>query len=158
MDINATLLGQMVTFAIFVWFTMRFVWPPLNKALEERKTKIADGLAAAERGQRDWELTQDKITTELRQIKEERTKIIDHANSRGNEIIREAEEEARQEAARVVDLAQDDILRLKQHAKQDLRDEVATLAVMGAERIITKNMDDDANKQLIEAMIKEIDK
>jgi len=157
-DINATLLGQMVTFAIFVWFTMRFVWPPLNKALEERKTKIADGLAAAERGQRDWELTQDKITTELRQIKEERTKIIDHANSRGNEIIREAEEEARQEAARVVDLAQDDILRLKQHAKQDLRDEVATLAVMGAERIITKNMDDDANKQLIEAMIKEIDK
>ena len=98
MEINVTLVVQMLVFLAFVWFTMRFVWPPLSKALEERQEKIADGLAAAERGRRELELAQHRVKDEMKQAKVQASDIIEKANRRAVQIVEEAKDDARQEA------------------------------------------------------------
>lgn len=156
MDINATLLVQMFTFALFVWFTMRFVWPPLSNALEERQQKISDGLAAAERGQRELELAQKRVSESLKEAKVQAGEIIDKANRRAAQIIEEAKVQAKEEAQKQHKLAKDQLAQEINQAKDALRKQVAGLAVLGAERILQRQVDQSANSDILDNLIKEI--
>jgi F-type H+-transporting ATPase subunit b len=156
LNLNATLLGQMITFAIFVWFTMKYVWPPITQALEERQKKIADGLAAAERGTHELELAQHKATEYLRDAKINAADIIEQANKRAAQIVEAAKHQGRDEGQRLVTLAQAEIAREVESAKQVLLQQVASLAVQGAERILTKNINAAANQDLIDQLIEQI--
>lgn len=156
MDINLTLVIQMLVFAAFVWFTMKFVWPPLSKALEERQDKIADGLAAAERGRRELELAQHRVKDELKQAKAQASEIIEKANRRAAQMVDEAKDDARLEAQKLAKVAQDQITQEVNQARSALRKEVAALAVAGAEKILKREVDESANSSLLDNLIEEI--
>lgn len=156
MNINLTLVVQMLVFAVFVWFTMRFVWPPLVKALHERQEKIADGLAAAERGRRELELAQHRAKDEMKQAKAQAAEIVEKANRRASQIIDEAKDDARTESVQLAKIAQEHIVQEVNRAKDVLRKQVATLAVAGAERILMREVDEKANHTLLDNLIKEI--
>ncbi|MDP3705898.1 MAG: F0F1 ATP synthase subunit B [Legionellaceae bacterium] len=156
MGINLTLVIQMLVFATFVWFTMKFVWPPLQKALEERQNKIADGLAAAERGRRELELTQHRITDEMKHAKILASEIIEKANFRAVQLVEEAKEDARQQADHVAKVANEHILLEVNRAKDSLRKDVGRLAVAGAEKILMREIDEQRNSVLIDNLIEEI--
>lgn len=156
MNLNATLLGQFITFAIFVWFTMKFVWPPVMKALEERKKKIADGLAAADRGQRKLELAQHKAADILRDAKIQAADIIDKTNSHASVMIEEAKAQSRIEAQRIIALGKAEIQKDVQKAKLELKNQVASLALDGAEKILGHNIDKAANSDIINKLTTEI--
>ncbi|KTC94622.1 F0F1 ATP synthase subunit B [Legionella erythra] len=156
MDINLTLIIQMLVFAAFVWFTMKFVWPPLAKALEERQDKIADGLSAAERGRKELELAQHRVRDELKHAKAQANEIIEKANRRANQLIEEAKEAAKLEAQKQAKLAHDQLLQEVNHAKEGLRKQVAQLAIAGAEKILMKEIDEQANSKLLDKLIEEI--
>lgn len=158
MNINATLIGQMITFALFVWFTMRFVWPPITKALEERKDKIADGLASAERGKRELELAQQRVTEELRQAKSKANDIIEHANVRASQLLDEAKEQTQKEINRLMQDARQNIDLEINKARDALRAQVATLAISGAEKILRREVDKQTNESLVQNMIAELDR
>jgi F-type H+-transporting ATPase subunit b len=155
-DINLTLIVQMLVFAAFVVFTMKLVWPPLAKALEERQDKIADGLAAAERGRKELELAQHRVKDELKQAKTNSADIIEKANKRAAQIIEEAKEAAKQEAKLQIKLGQEQLVQQVNHAKEELRKQVAQLAVTGAERILMREIDAKANMALLDNLIEEI--
>ncbi len=156
MDINFTLVVQMLVFMAFVWFTMKFVWPPLEKALQERQDKIADGLAAAERGQRELELAQHRVKDELKQAKANAADIVEKANRRAAQLIEEAKADARDEAQKVSKLAQEQLIQDVNHAKAQLRSRVATLAVAGAEKIIMREVDEKTSHALMDNLIEEL--
>lgn len=156
MDINFTLVIQMLVFMAFVWFTMKFVWPPLEKALQERQDKIADGLAAAERGQRELELAQHRVKDELKQAKTNAADIVEKANRRAAQLIEEAKADAREEAQKVARLAQEQLVQEVNHAKTQLRSRVATLAVAGAEKIIMREVDEKTSHALMDNLIEEL--
>lgn len=156
MEINLTLVVQMLVFAAFVWFTMKFVWPPLAKAMEERQDKIADGLAAAERGRKELELAQHRIIDERKQAKVQYAEIIEKATKRAAQIVDEAKEEARQEAQRQTKIAQEKLQQEINRAKEELRQQVVSLAVAGAEKILQTEIDEKANTALLDKFIKEI--
>lgn len=156
MELNITLFGQMITFAIFVWFTMRYVWPPMMKALEERKQKIADGLAAAERGKHELELAQHKSVEILREAKTQASHIVEEAHKRANQVVEEAKTRAREEAERLIAMGKAEIAREVQKAKQSLKSQVALLAIAGAEKILAHNIDKAANSEILDKLITEI--
>ncbi|KTD69447.1 H+-transporting ATP synthase chain b [Legionella steelei] len=156
MEINLTLIVQMLVFAAFVLFTMKLVWPPLAKAMEERQDKIADGLAAAERGRKELELAQHRVKDELKQAKVQSADIIEKANKRAAQIIEEAKETAKHEAQTQVKLAQEQLQQQINHAKDELRKQVANLAITGAERILMREVDAKANTALLDNLIEEI--
>ncbi len=146
----------MLVFAAFVLFTMKLVWPPLAKAMEERQDKIADGLAAAERGRKELELAQHRVKDELKQAKVQSADIIEKANKRAAQIIEEAKEAAKHEAQMQVKLAQEQLLQQINHAKDALRKQVANLAITGAEKILMREIDAKANTALLDNLIEEI--
>ncbi len=156
MEINFTLIIQMLVFAVFVWFTMKYVWPPLQKALADRQSKIADGLAAAERGHRELELTQQRISEELKSAKAKAHEIIEKANYRANQLIDEAKDEAVKQAMQIAKLAQESLEQEVNRAKDALRKDVGRLAVAGAEKILMREIDDKQNQVLIDNLIEEI--
>lgn len=156
MDINLTLVIQMLVFGAFVWFTMKFVWPPLAKALEERQDKIADGLAAAERGRRELELAQHRVKGEMKQAKAQAAEIIDKANRRANQIVDEAKDDARIESQKIATMAQEQITQEVNRARDSLRRQVASLAVSGAEKILKQEIDKNTNSALLDNLIEEI--
>lgn len=156
MNLNATLFGQFLTFAIFVWFTMKFVWPPIMKALNDRKQKIADGLAAAERGIHDLELARHKAADILRDAKINASQIVDETMKRASMMIEEAKEQARAESNRIITLAKAEIEIELQKAKQELKNQVASIALAGAEKILGHNIDKAANSEIIDKLITEI--
>ena len=156
MDINLTLIVQMLVFAAFVLFTMKLVWPPLAKALEERQDKIADGLSAAERGRKELELAQHRVKDELKHAKVQSADIIEKANKRAAQIIEEAKDAARQEAQMQIKLAQEQLVQQVNHAKEELRKQVAKLAIIGAEKILMREVDAKANTALLDNLIEEI--
>lgn len=156
LDINLTLVVQMLVFAVFVWFTMKFVWPPLAKAMEERQDKIADGLSAAERGRKELELAQYRVKDELKHAKAQASEIVEKANRRAAQLIEEAKEEAKLEAQKQAKIAQEQLLQEINRAKDDLRKQVAQLAVAGAEKILMREIDEQANSTLLDNLIKEI--
>lgn len=156
MEINFTLIVQMFVFAVFVWFTMKFVWPPLEKALQERQDKIADGLAAAERGQRELELAQHRVKDELKHAKVQVTDILEKANRRATQLIDEAKTDAREEARKIAKLAHEQLGQEVNQAKEQLRLKVATLAVAGAEKIIRREVDEKTSHALLDNLIEEM--
>ena len=156
MNINLTIIGQAIAFAIFVIFCMKFVWPPITAALAERKKKIAEGLDAADRAERDLQLAKEKAAADMRQSKEEAAAIIEQANKRANQIIDEAKEQAREEAERVKTAAQAEIEQEANRAKEALRAQVAVLAVAGAEKILEASIDEQAHAQLVEKLAAEL--
>ncbi|QEL56846.1 F0F1 ATP synthase subunit B [Chromobacterium paludis] len=141
MEFNVTLLGQAITFAILVWFTMKFVWPPLTNMMDERAKRIADGLAAAERGKQDLEAAEKRVADEIRKAKQQATEIVVAAEKRASQIVDEAKEAARTEGARIVADAKSEIDQEVLRAKESLRAQVADLAVAGAEKILRKEID-----------------
>ncbi len=150
MNINATLIGQSIAFAVFVWFCMKYVWPPLMQALSDRQKKIADGLAAAEKAQKDLDLARDKASAQLREARAQAQEIIDQANKRATQIVDEAKEQAREEGARLKVAAEAEIEQEANRAREALRSQVATLAVAGAERILGEQLNEAANSRLVD--------
>jgi F-type H+-transporting ATPase subunit b len=156
MNINATLIGQIITFAIFVAFCMKFVWPHLLGAMAEREKKIADGLDAANRATRDLELAQQKAGDQLRESKEKAAEIIEQANKRANQIIEEAKDAAREEGSRLQAAAQAEIEQDVNRAKEGLRQQVSALAVAGASKILAKSVDEAAHSELLDQLANEL--
>ncbi|MFN8770948.1 MAG: F0F1 ATP synthase subunit B [Neisseriaceae bacterium] len=136
MDINLTIIGQMITFAILVWFTMKFVWPPINKMLEERAGKIAEGLAAAEKGKAELLEVELKVAEELKHVQLRATEIMSNAEKRANQIVAEAKENANKESARILDDAKAQIEQEFLKAREELRTKVSDLVISGAEQIL----------------------
>lgn len=156
MDINLTLIGQMITFALFVGFTMKFVWPPLMRIMEDRRKKIADGLAAAEQGQKELELAHIKAKEQLTETKAEASRIIEQAHHRAHHIIEEAKQQARIEGDRLLHLAKDEIEQEYNMAKEELMRKISELAVAGAEKILQREIDKKNNHNLVDQLVGEI--
>jgi F-type H+-transporting ATPase subunit b len=153
---NLTILGQLIAFAIFVWFCMKFVWPPLTSAMSEREKKIADGLDAANRAARDLELAQAKAADQLREAKEKAAEIIEQAAKRANQIVDEAKDNARSEGERIVAAAQAEVEQEANRAKEALRKQVSELAVAGAAKILAKSVDASAHEELLNQLADEL--
>lgn len=149
MDLNLTLLGEMITFAIFVWFTMRYVWPPLTKAMETRREKIAAGLLSAEKADRDLATAEKKVTEILTDAKAQAAHIIEQANQRANHIIEEGKLRAREEGDRLLLIAKSDIQTEINTARAVLLREIASFAIAGAEKILQNEVDHAASDQLV---------
>ena len=150
MNPNITLLGQMISFAILIWFTVKFIWPPLMAAIEERQQKIAEGLAAADNAQKNLAQSQDKANEELKAARAKANEIIDQAHQRANQIIDSAKNDAIAEANRQKALAEAEIAAAANRAKEDLRRQVSALAVSGAEKLLKREIDAGAHKALID--------
>ncbi len=156
MNINLTLIAQLISFAVFVWFTMKYVWPPMVKAMEDRKAKIADGLAAAERGVHEQELAKKAALEKLHEAKQQSAEIVSRAEKRAAEIVDEAKEQARAEGERLLAAAQAEIEQEANKAREALRTKVAELAVLGAEKILRKEINADAHKDIVDSLAKQI--
>ena len=156
MDINATLLGQAITFAILVWFTMKFVWPPLTNLMDERAKRIADGLAAAERGKQDLEQASKRVDEQIRLAKQQASELVLMAEKRAAQIVDEAKQAAKTESEKILVDARAQIGQEVLRAKEDLRGQVADLAVVGAEKILKREIDANAQKSLIDQLVTEI--
>lgn len=156
MDINATLIGQFITFSLLVWFTMKYVWPPVIKAIHEREKKIAAGLEAAERSKHELEAAEHKALSIIRDAKLQATHVIEQANLQSAQLIEEAKVQARQENRRIVEMAQGEIQREIMRAKESLKAQVAQLAVAGAEKIIQRNIDPAIHHDLLDKLAAEI--
>ncbi len=156
MNINLTLIGQTITFFFFVWFCMKYVWPPLINALQERKETIAEGLAAADRGKHEQELAQQKAIEKLQQAKQQANEIIGRADKRAAEIVEAAKNEAVEEGNRLKTAAQAEIGQEINRAKEVLRGQVAQIATAGAGRILKRELDASANDDLIKDLVAQI--
>ncbi len=156
MNLNMTFFGQMLSFAILVWFTMKFIWPPLNAALEERQKKIAEGLAAADRSQKDLAQAQEKVNEALKEARLKANEIIDQAHARANQIVDAAKNEAIAEANRQKAIAEAEIDAAANRAREELRKQVSTLAVSGAEKLLKREIDANAHKALLDELAAQI--
>jgi F-type H+-transporting ATPase subunit b len=156
MNINATLLGQTIMFAMFVWFCMKFIWPPLMAALDARKKQIADGLAAAERGKHDLELAAKRSAEVLREAKEKAAEIIALGDKRHSEIVEEAKVKAEVEAGNIRTRANSEIEQEVFRAKEQLRTQVSAVALAGAGKILGREIDAKTHNDLLEKLLTEI--
>ena len=156
MEINATLIGQLITFAILVWFTMKYVWPPITRAMQEREKVIAAGLEAAERSKRELEQAQHKAISIIHDAKRDAAHVIEQANKRSAQILEEAKESAVEEGNRLIAHAKDEIGREVTQAKTILRKHLSQLAVQGAEKIIKHNLDATMQKTLLDEFVAEL--
>ena len=156
MNFNATLIGQMITFAIFVWFCMKYIWPPLIAALEERNARISEGLAAAQRGQQDLEEAEIKVKESFNEAKAQAQEIINQAQKRANEIVDEAKEAAREEAEKTKAAASVEIDQQITAAREQLRQEVSSIALAGAEQILKREVDAKAHAAVLDELVTQI--
>jgi F-type H+-transporting ATPase subunit b len=157
MNINATLFGQMLVFVVLIWFTMKFIWPYLTNAIEERQKKIADGLAAADRGQKDLVEAKDAADDIIREAREKAGKIVDQANKRSTELIEEARSTALSEGQRLVADARQEIELEKSKAREQLRNEVVALALAGTSRLLEREVDPRTHAELLEKLAVEVE-
>ena len=156
MNINATLFGQAIAFFLFVMFCMKFVWPPILQALQERKAKIADGLAAAEHGKREQELAEERAKELLREAKDQAAEIISRADKRAASIVDEAKDDAKAEGARLMVAAQAEIGQEVTRAKEELRGQVVSIALAGAGKVLAREVDESAHAELMTQLAAEI--
>ena len=156
MNLNLTLIGQMVAFVCFVLFCMKFVWPPIIAAMQERAEKIADGLAAADRASHDLELAQEKAVERLKEAKGEAAGIVEAANKRAGQIVEEAKDAAVVESDRVKHSAQAEIEQEMNRAREQLRGQVASLALSGAEKVLGSAIDQEAHAELVDKLAAEL--
>jgi len=156
MNINATLIGQTIMFALFVWFCMKFVWPPIMAALDARNKRIADGLAAAERGKNDLALAAKRSAELLREAKEKVSEIIALGDKRASEIVEEAKVQAKIEGERIVTAAKAEVEQEVFRAKEHLRTQVTVVALAGAGKILGREIDAKAHNDLLDKLVAEI--
>jgi len=156
MNVTATLLGQMGTFAILVWFIMKFLWGPLINLMEDRKTRIAQGLEAAEKGRHEQELAKKRSVEVLRKAKEEAAGVIAKAEQRAARIVEDAKEEAKKEAKRIAKAAEADVGRELENAKEQLRAQMAGLVVAGAEKLLRKEISAAEHERLLDELAAEL--
>lgn len=156
MNINATLIGQSIAFFLFVLFVMKYVWPPLIAALDERKKTIADGLAAAERGQHEQELAEKAAEKHIKEAKEQAAEIVSQAQKRATEIVEEAKDDAKEEAHRIVTAANAEIEQEVNRAKEHLRQQVAAITIAGAEKVLKREINESAHNDIVDELIAQI--
>jgi len=156
MNFNATLIGQTITFIVFVWFCMKYIWPPLMAALDERNARISEGLAAAQRGQQDLVDAQAKVSDSLNDAKQQAQEIINQAQKRANEIVDEAKDIARDEADKIKLAASADIDQQINSAREELRKEVSSIALAGAEQILKREVDAKVHAAVLDELVTQI--
>lgn len=156
MNINATLIGQMISFALLVWFTMKFVWPPLTKALAERQQRIADGLAAGERGKQELELAQKKAVEILHEAHEDATDVLAQTARRATEIIEQSKNEARAEGERLIAAARVEIEQMTHRAREQLRAETSIAAIAAAGKILEREIDAKTHQKLLNDLVGQV--
>jgi F-type H+-transporting ATPase subunit b len=156
MNINATLFLQSIAMMIFVWFCMKFIWPPLLKAIDERREKIADGLAASDRAEQALKDANVRAEEQIKAARDKAGDIVEQANQRHNQILDQAKEDATGERQRQVAAAEAEISQAANQAKEELRNSVAALAVAGAAKILEKEVDEQAHRELLDKLIAEL--
>ena len=156
MNINLTLIVQAVTFALFIWFTVKVVWPFMVRAIETRQKTIADGLAAAEEGKRSLELASQRSDEEIRNARERAAELLSHAEKRAAQLVEEAKNAAKEEGNREKAAAKAEIEQEMTRAREQLRDHVASLAVAGAEKILRREVDARAHGELLESLKRQL--
>jgi F-type H+-transporting ATPase subunit b len=156
MNLNFTMIGQTLTFIVFVWACWKWIWPLLINAMRERQEAIADGLAAAERAAKDLELAQERATDQLKDAKEEAASLIEQARSRANQMIEDAKNDAREEGERLKEAARAEIEQEVNRAKETLRAQVAALAVAGAEQVLGESVDASRHSALLDKLAAEL--
>ncbi|MEE8496632.1 MAG: F0F1 ATP synthase subunit B [Xanthomonadales bacterium] len=156
MNINATIILQSIAMMIFVWFCMKFIWPPLIKAMDERRERIAEGLAAADRAEQELEAAKVKAGEQIRQARDKASEIVEQANQRHTQILDQAKDDAHAERQRQVTAAEADIAQAANQAREDLRSSVASLAVLGAGKILEREVDAQTHRELLDKLIAEI--
>lgn len=153
MSINATLIAQLIVFLILVWFTMKFIWPPIMKAMDDRAQRIADGLEAADRARKELADANTRADDEVKKARAEAAVIIDRANQQAGQIVDKARGDAVVEASRQKAQAQADIDNMAHRARAELRGQVATLAVAGAEKILGREVNAETHKALLDELV-----
>ena len=156
MNINFTLIAQAIAFAILIWFTVKFIWPPLLGAIEKRQKEIADGLAAAQEGKASLEIAEKKSAQSVGEAKQKGAEIISQAEKRASEILEDAKNQAKEEGDRIIFGAKAEIEQEINRAKEGLRQQVSTLAIAGAEKILRKEIDAKAHAEILTAIAKEL--
>ncbi len=156
MNINLTLFAQAITFAAFIWFTVKFVWPYMLRAIETRQKTIADGLAAAEQGRRSLEVSTRQADEEIRKARERAAELVSQAEKRVSQMIEEAKGAAKDEGNREKAAAKAEIEQLLARAREQLRDRVASLAIAGAEKILRREVDARAHAELLESIKRQL--
>ena len=156
MNINLTLIAQALTFAILIWFTVKFVWPPLLAAIEARQKTIADGLAAGERGKHDLDLAAKRSAEIIREAKEKAAEILANGDKRSSEIVEAAKSQAKLDGDRIIAGAKAEIEQEVFRAKEQLRTQVSAIALAGASKILGREIDAKAHNDLLEKLVAEI--
>ena len=156
MNINATLILQSIAMMIFVWFCMKFIWPPLLKAMDDRRAKVADGLAASDLAEKELEAAKQTADEQITEARDKAGEILDQANQRHSQILEQAKEDATSERQRQVAAAEAEIALSANQAREELRASVASLAVMGASKILEKEVDEKTHRELLDKLIAEI--
>ncbi len=156
MNLNLTIIGQSITFFVFVWFCWKYIWPPMVNAMQERQKAIGEGLAAAERAEKDLELAQERATDQLREAKEEAQRILEQARHQAVQMIENAKGEARAEGERLKEAQRAEMEQEVNRAKEHLRAQVATLALSGAEKVLGASIDANKHSELLDALAAEL--
>jgi F-type H+-transporting ATPase subunit b len=156
MNLNATLILQSIAMMVFVWFCMKFIWPVLLKSMDERRERIAEGLAASDRAEKELEAAKVVAGDEIRQAREKAGEIVEQANQRHSQILDQAKEDALTERKRQLAAAEADIALAANQAREALRAQVASLAVLGASRLLEKEIDAEVHRKLLDELIAEI--
>lgn len=156
MDINLTLIGQTIAMIVFVWFCMKFIWPHILNAIEERQVKIADGLAAAEKGERKLESAQAEAETIVADARKQATSILDQAQSRANEIVAEGKADGVKERDRQLAAARAEIEQEANKAREELRGQVSAIAIASAEKILMREIDPKAHEEILGKLAQEL--
>ena len=156
MNLNLTLIGQLIAFTIFVIFCMKYVWPPISEALTDRQKKIAEGLDAADKAGQALEKAKTQIDQELNRTRTQVTELLEQANKRSSQIVEEAQGKARVEAEKIMTSAQAQLAHEVAQAKESLRADVAKLAIAGAERVLGASVDQVAHKKLLTELAEEL--
>jgi F-type H+-transporting ATPase subunit b len=155
-NVTATLIGQIIVFAVLVWFVKKVLWGPMLNMMEERKKRIADGLAAAERGEQEKEEAEQQVKEQLDEAKQHASEIINQAQRRAGEVVDEAKTEAREEGERIKAAAQSDIEQEINRAREGLRKQVAAIAIAGAEQVLKKEIDPKAHSKVLDDLAAQI--
>lgn len=152
MNINLTLFGQTITFILFVWFCLKFIWPHIIKAMDDRKTRIADGLAAGERGQHEQELAEQRAVEVIREAKDQAKEILAQAHKRGDEIVDDAKDDGRAEGERMLRAAEAEMEQQMNQAREQLRADVVKLALQGAQQVLGRDVDEKVHTEQLDRL------
>jgi F-type H+-transporting ATPase subunit b len=156
LDINMTLIGQSIAMLVFVWFCMKIIWPPILNAIEERQQEIADGLAAAARGQQSLDKAQAEADDIVEEARKQATTILDQAHARANEIVAEGKADGTKERERQVAAARAEVEQESNRAREELRGQVSAIAVASAEKILQREIDSNAHEDILSKLAAEL--